>query len=273
MRALVTGHEGFVGRHLLPKLVSAGYQVEGTEDLNSFLLSDLASAKWDVVVHLAANIVNVNDRGKMGMRGFADLGLDMQMFRWIEQNPPSKALIAMSSCALDFPADPYCIVKRTLESFAACLHKQGIPVVILRPYSGYGPDQSLEYPFRAILERVRRREDPLVIWGGSQVRDWLHIDDLTDAILQGIDLFPRGTPVQLGTGIGTDFFTLARMMADAAGYTPQISGDDTKQSSSPRRVGDPSLAISCGWKPRVSLAEGIRRALKPGAAKQAAGGR
>jgi len=42
MRALVTGHEGFVGRHLVPKLARAGYEVHGTEDLEDFLKSPLA---------------------------------------------------------------------------------------------------------------------------------------------------------------------------------------------------------------------------------------
>jgi nucleoside-diphosphate-sugar epimerase len=262
MRALVTGNAGFVGRHLVPKLAAAGYDVHGTEDLEHFLQLPAALAKWDVVVHLAANIINVHDRGKLGMKAFDDLELDMKMFRWVERNPPTKAMIVMSSCALDFPEDPYCIVKRTLEAFAGCLHKQGVPVVILRPFSGYGGDQSQEYPFRAILDRALRCEDPLVVWGGSQVRDWVHIEDLTDAILFGINHFPRGTPVQIGTGIGTDFFTLAQTMAKAVGYEPKVHGDQTKQSSSPRRVADPSLALEYGWKATISLEEGIRKALQ-----------
>jgi nucleoside-diphosphate-sugar epimerase len=261
MRAFVSGHEGFVGRHLVPKLVHAGYEVHGTEDLEGFLRSPLAREKWDVVVHLAANIINVHDRGKIGMRAFDDLELDIKMCQWLERNPPAKTAVIMSSCALDFPEDPYCTVKITLESFAQCLHRQGVPLVILRPFSGYGGDQSFEYPFRAILGRARRREDPLVVWGGSQVRDWVHIDDLTGAIVYGIDHFPRGVPVQIGTGIGTDFFSLAKLMADTVGYKPVISGDATKQSSSPRRVAEPSLARKYGWNATISLEQGIQRAL------------
>lgn len=261
MRALVTGHEGFVGRHLAPKLVRAGYEVHGTENRREFLRSPLATQTWDVVVHLAANIVNVHDRGKIGMRAFDDIQLDLKMLKWIESNPPAKVFVAMSSCALDFPGDPYCMVKITLESFAHCLHKRGVSIVILRPFSGYGADQSLEYPFPAIMGRARRHEDPLLVWGGSQVRDWVHIEDLTDAIIYGLDHFPRGVPVQIGTGLGTDFFTLAKMMAEAVGYSPRIAGDASKQSSSPRRVADISLAQKFGWRARISLQQGIESAL------------
>jgi len=271
MRALVTGHEGFVGRHLVPKLIRAGYEVLGTEDLESFLKSPAARKKWDVVVHLAANIINVHDRGKIGLRAFDDLKLDLKMFKWVERNPPAKALIAMSSCALDFPEDPYCTVKCTLEAYVNCLHKQGVPVVILRPFSGYGGDQSPEYPFPAILGRAIRREDPLMVWGGSQVRDWVHIDDLTDAIVYGVDHFPRGVPVQIGSGVGTDFFSLAKMMAEAVGYSPKIAGDPGKQSSSPRRVADPTFAKQHGWETTITIREGIRKALQEQAVGQVLG--
>jgi len=105
---------------------------------------------FDVVVHLAANIVNVDARMKMGMEVFKDIELDLAMCRWLEKNPPKKCAVLLSSCAVDFPDDPYCIVKRNLEAMALVLHKKGVPVVILRPFSGYGGDQSLEYPFPSI---------------------------------------------------------------------------------------------------------------------------
>lgn len=261
MRALVTGDKGFVGRHLVPKLSAAGYDVHGTENFDAFAQTQEAIQPWDVVVHLAANIINVHDRGKIGIAAFDDMALDLRVFKWLERNPPRRALIVMSSCALDFPDDPYCIVKRNLESFAACVHKQGIPTVILRPFSGYGVDQSLEYPFPAILKRAMALEDPLVVWSGSQVRDWIHIDDLTDAIVYGTEHFPRGVPVQLGTGIGTDFITLAKMMASAIGYAPAIYGDPSKQASSPRRVADTTMAKEYGWNARITLEEGIAAAV------------
>ncbi len=105
------------------------------------------------------------------------------------------------------------------------------------------------------------------MWGGSQVRDWVHIEDLTDAIVYAIEHFPRGVPVQIGTGTGTDFFTLAELVADAVGYSPRISGDATKQASSPRRVADTALAQKSGWRASISLQQGIEMALKESQAR------
>ena len=221
---------------------------------------------FDVVVHLAANIVNVDARMHGGMEMYNDLELDLAMCRWLEKNPPKQCALLMSSCAIDYPDDPYCIVKRNLESFAKTLHKKGVPVIVLRPFSGYGADQSLEYPFPAILDRVRRREDPLTVWGGSQIRDWIHIDDLTDAMLFAIRELPRNpNPVEVGTKVGTSLKELAARMAEASGYSPQIISDESKASSSSRRVagenGTPLLQ-QWGWNPKITLEDAIGRAFE-----------
>jgi nucleoside-diphosphate-sugar epimerase len=286
VRALVTGSAGFVGRHLCPKLEKAGYSIErldtglplpdcyvrgdfGCKSLEWFVDSKLlplaADERFDLVIHLAANIVNVDARMKGGISMYDDIELDLAMCRWLEANPPKQCAVLMSSCAVDYPDDPYCIVKRNLECFAKTLDKKGVPVIVLRPFSGYGEDQSEEYPFRAILERALRREDPLTVWGGDQVRDWIHVEDLTDAILFAIKKLPRrAEPIEVGTGAGIPFASLARKFADAAGYCPNLHWESTKAFSSRRRVaGESGLRTlqDFGWEPQIPLDEGIRRAV------------
>ena len=256
--ALVTGRDGFVARHLIKKL--SGYSVLGTEDLGDFIRQHPQS--FDLVVHLAANIENVDARMRGGVGMYQDTVLDYAMAEYLEKHPPRECAVWMTSCAVDYPDDPYAWVKLNGEKLAAALHRRGVPIAILRPYSGYGGNQAQGYPFPAILGRAMRREDPLTVWGsGKQVRDWVHIDDLTDAIMWAIKDAPKGIPVPIGTGVGTDFLTLARMMAKAAGYEPEIKPLPQKAESSPRRVCDTTLARMHGWKATISLEEGIRRAV------------
>jgi nucleoside-diphosphate-sugar epimerase len=281
MKALVTGAAGFVGRHLCPKLEAAGYAIAKVDPREPPSLERIATSvesytqlqtkygprpeTFDLIVHLAANIVNVDARMKGGMAMYDDIELDLAMCRWLEKNPPKQCAVLMSSCAVDYPSDPYCIVKRNLESFAQTLHKKGVPVIVLRPFSGYGEDQSVEYPFRAILERALRKENPLTVWGGEQVRDWIHIDDLTDAILFAIQAVkPCPTPIEVGTRRRTSLVHLARMMAEAAGYNPEIFHDESKPASSLRRVaGEQGNALlqAWGWQPMIELEVGIHRAV------------
>jgi nucleoside-diphosphate-sugar epimerase len=269
VKALVTGSSGFVGRHLVPKLEEAGYVCDCFDQRNvslpECLLGEVAPP-YDLVVHLAANIRNIDARMRGGMETYSDIELDLAMCRWLENNPPKQCALFMSSCAVDYPLDPYCIVKRNLESFARTLHEKGVPVTVLRPFSGYGADQSKEYPFRAILERALAKENPLTVWGGHQVRDWLHVDDLTDAILFAIKECPRRPdPIEVGTRQGISFIELANMMAQACGYSPVIFCDDKKATSSLHRVaGEKGNAIlqAWGWTPKINLQGAIGSAVE-----------
>lgn len=271
MNILITGDAGFVGRHLSKALSDRGDSVFGFDiktglSLDAFLTDFHALCKYDVAIHLAANIVNVDAREKMGVLAFEDLALDYKFCCWAQKmhmHNSKMRVVLLSSCAVDGLTDPYSAIKRTLESEAAALRRIGLHVTVLRPYSGYGGDQSEEYPFPAIMCRALNHEDPLMVWGGDQVRDWLYIDDLVSAVIHAIDgKFPTDRPIDIGTGMGVDFYRLAQDIADAVGYDPVVKGDSTKAISSDFRVASTGLAKLHGWSSRTSLKDGIRSALE-----------
>lgn len=267
--ALVTGSSGFVGRHVTPLLREMGYAVAEIDiqhptnplKAEAFYEREYRSGftKWDVILHFAANIEDINARVHGGVEMFQDITLDYETAKYIERNPPNEAVVWMTSCAVDWAKeDPYSWVKLTGEKYCEALVKKGVPVKILRPFSGYCHTQALSYPFPAILSRAMRKEDPLTVWGsGLQVRDWVHVSDLAQACVHAIHHFPIGVAVPIGTGEGKTFLDLAWMMADAVGYNPLIRGDVTKAESSPYRVCNSTLARELGWEPKVTLEEGI----------------
>src|SRR6266550_2885176 len=165
--ALITGAAGFIARHLLPLLVD--HDCYGVDPKNkpehvpcgSYFrgrFEDYVSYRlfpdFDVIVHLAANIFPIDKRMDAGIDAYQDIALDLAMARFVEAHPPKKAFVYVSSCAVDTPDDPYAWVKLTGERIFARLYAKGAPVVILRPFSGYGVDQEETYPFPAILRRV-----------------------------------------------------------------------------------------------------------------------
>lgn len=150
--------------------------------------------------------------------------------------------------------------KLTGEMLAQHAESEGFRVHVFRPFSGYGEDQDSSYPFGAFRDRARARADPFEVWGtGEQVRDFIHISDVVGATLAAVEQDVPG-PVNLCTGRPTSFLELADLFTKEAGYRPEIRPLADKPVGVQYRVGDPSRMLLF-YQPRVSLEEGIRRAL------------
>ncbi len=137
----------------------------------------------------------------------------------------------------------------------------GVRVVCIRPFSGYGEDQDLTYPVPAIAARAERKEDPFEVWGtGKQGRDFVHIDDVIDCIQLLMDNTGDGSAYNIGSGRLTSFIELIQLFCRFAGYSPVIKALTDKPMGVYSRYADMSLMENrFGWKPKISLEEGMRR--------------
>ena len=299
-RALITGDRGFLGRHFKEELKSRGYEVTGldtkassAQDCREIFRRELLlrgpnhiTPHFDLVVHCAAVVGGRETIENDPLATAESLSIDAEMFRWAAVARPGRVLYFSSSAAypvayqtpdngdmalmedlIDLPRvtwepdEVYGWSKLTGELLADRLRKTGVPVTVVRPFSGYGSDQDESYPFRAILERVKRREDPLEIWSDG-TRDWIHVDDVVAGSLAVVE---SGTedPVNLCTGRPTSFTNLVRLMAAASpayATPPAIGVLMDKPAGVAYRVGDPERMLSF-YTPKVSLEQGVRRAL------------
>lgn len=289
-RGLVLGASGFVGRHMCAELRDRGWTVvavdivAGQDALDVFRFDE---SVYDLVVHAAASAPHRAAIDGEPMHFARNLMLDSAMFEWAVRTGQRRVLYLSSSAAYpvdlqdDFatarpllegdirlgrfnigrPDAVYGWTKLTGERLAAAARAAGLAVTVVRPFSGYGEDQSENFPFRAIVERAHRREDPFVLWGpGTQVRDWIHIDDVVNGALAVVE---SGTedPVNLCTGVGTSMLDLARACCAEVGYSPDITPLVDKPTGVAYRVGDPTRFLEY-WTPKVTLFEGVARALE-----------
>ncbi|MFM1815113.1 MAG: hypothetical protein RLZ98_1808 [Pseudomonadota bacterium] len=142
--------------------------------------------------------------------------------------------------------------------------KLGGRAVAFRPFSGYGEDQSLDYPFPSICRRVLAQHgaERIEVWGsGRQERDFIHIDDCIAAILAGCQALQSGGSVNLSSGTPTSFIALTRLAANIAGYDPVVEGRPDMPEGVFSRVGDRTLQESLGLTPKISLEEGLQRCI------------
>lgn len=244
---------------------------------------------FDLIVHLAAVV-----GGRLKIEGdplavATDLAIDSDFFNYLARLPEkqrpqaiyfsssavypvelqgrnynvnlSESLVNFTSTRVAHPDFTYGWSKLTgeyLAQFAA--HQYGIDVKIYRPFSGYGPGQSFDYPFPSIVRRVLNNENPVVVWGsGDQLRDFIYIDDVVDAVLATKDGMRPGEVLNLGSGEGTSFRELALLTARVLGRDIEVVNDASKPEGVFARVADTYKFNRFYPRPLLPLQQGIDR--------------
>jgi nucleoside-diphosphate-sugar epimerase len=292
--ALVTGSAGFVGRNISAELERRGYQVEHVDtrewcecckprDARHLFAWDVRT--FDLVVHCAFHVggrAAIDGEPRLLAR---NLELDAAMFDWAVRTGQGRVLYFSSSAAypvrlqtldlahrlteqdisstgqVGLPDARYGWAKLTGERLAYAARESGLKVSVVRPFSGYGTDQTLDYPFPSFIDRAAHRRDPFVIWGsGDQVRDWIHIDDVVGGAL-AVVAAGYDEPVNLATGVGHSMRELAEVVCGLTGYEPEYKPLGDKPVGVMYRVGNPGT-LNRFYQPTVTLAEGVERALE-----------
>jgi len=285
---LITGNEGFVGRHFQKYFESKGDFVFGVDIKSGYDCRDFFKTDkhiWDIVVHAAAIVGGREKIEGEPLTVATDLSIDADMFNWSIRTKQKKIVYFSSSAAyptayqyavhrkkleeddidltnIKEPDFTYGWTKITGEMLAGFAQKQGVDVHIIRPFSGYGADQDLTYPFPTFIDRVKKFQDPFTIWGdGEQTRDFIHIDDIVEGVVEVIKQNIQ-TPVNMGTGRATSFNQLAEMMFNVHRWVPkEIVHDVSKPVGVMYRVAQTDKFFSI-YKPKITLEEGIIQALQ-----------
>jgi len=289
--ALVTGSDGFLGRHFAQHLTELGWAVwkmtgcDSDGDVRSLHLDVDSGEVYDLVVHCAAVGPNRVAMSQRQANIITNVNIDSALLSWAIDTNQKHVLYVSSSAVYPrrlqtlpngprleeqhvklSPLDPdgmYGWTKWIGELMCEAAHEQmGLDVTIVRPFSGYGEDQDPDhFPFPAIVRRVR--DGDYTVWGPpGQTRDWIHVDDVVRGALAAYENGVTG-PVNLCTGVGTDFGQLVQLIYDATvgdGRKACVSYDESMPTGVLHRVGDPTKMLEF-YEPKITFEEGIRRAL------------
>ena len=141
------------------------------------------------------------------------------------------------------------------------LFHSAMPTNLYGPGDNYHPDHSHVLPglIRRIHEAKLAGDASVTIWGtGTPLREFLHVDDLADAILHLCELDNPPDWVNVGTSLDHSILTLATLVAKTIGFTGAILTDPTRPDGTPRKLTDTTLLRSTGWAPKIELEQGIR---------------
>jgi GDP-L-fucose synthase len=165
--------------------------------------------------------------------------------------------------------EPYAIAKIAgIKMCDAYRSQYGSNFISVMPTNLYGPNDNYDLENSHVLPALIRkfheakvnRQPTVVLWGsGKPRREFLHADDLADACLFLMQGYDEAGLINIGTGEDIEIKELALLIQQIVGYKGEIVHDLSKPDGTPRKLMDVGKLHKMGWKPRLSLEEGIRQ--------------
>ena len=155
-----------------------------------------------------------------------------------------------------------------LKMCQAYRRQYGFNAISLMPTNLYGPGDNFDLQNSHVLPALIRRfheatlrgDDSMSIWGtGTPRREFLHVDDLADAVVHLLRTYDEEPIVNIGWGEDVTIRELAEMVSAVSGFQGRLTFDASKPDGTPRKLLDTSRLTALGWKPKISLREGIEQ--------------
>ncbi len=291
-RVLVTGGAGFIGSHLVEALVGPN-EVSVLDDFSTGSRANLPGSVTvhegdvreeavieramdgvDVVFHLAALVDvdrSVDDpRASHAINAAATLSL-LERARRADTRVVFASSAAVygspdstptSETAAARPRSPYGLDKLTADHYCRLYHElYGLETVALRFFNVYGPRQSAG-AYSGVIDVFMRQAmagDPITVHGdGTQTRDFVHVDDVVEAVRRAAATDRTGTSFNVGTGSAVSILELAEHVREVTGSDSPVTHEAPRPGDIEHSCADVSRARSAlGYEPSRSLAEGL----------------
>lgn len=296
-RVLVAGHRGMVGSAVVRRLGKSGCTVltAGRTDADmrrqDAVEALLGKLKPDAVFVTAATVGGILANSTRPAEFLYDnLMIAGNLIEAARQTGVKKLLYLGSSCIyprlakqpmveaelLSGPLEPtnqwYAVAKIAgLKLCAAYRRQWQCDFISAQPTNLYGPgdryDLEGSHVIPALIMKIdRAKRDGAAavdIWGsGKPRREFLHVDDLADAMVFLIERYSDESHVNVGWGEDLTIAELAQTVADVVGYKGTFRFDASKPDGAPRKLLDTGKLEAMGWRPRIRLKEGLADAYR-----------
>lgn len=295
-KIFVAGHRGLVGSALVKKLGAEGYtnlllrthsqlDLVCQADVDAFFRKE----KPEFVLMAAARVGGIlaNDTYPADFI-YQNLAIQNNVIHCSNLYGVKKLLFLGSSCIypkycpqpmkeeylLDGKLEPtneaYAMAKIAGVKMCQAYNRQyGTTFISVMPTNLYGPNDNFDleqsHVLAALIRKmhevtVNKEKRPMVVWGtGKPRREFLHTIDLADACFFLMNYYDGSGIVNIGQGKDISIKELAMLIKDIVGFDGDLVFDSSKPDGTPRKLLDISRITQLGWKPKISLEEGIRQ--------------
>ncbi|MBN2319809.1 MAG: GDP-L-fucose synthase [Acidobacteria bacterium] len=306
-RIYVAGHDGMVGSAIVRRLTSQGYCEIIRRSLSELNLIDQHRAesffketRIDEVYLAAAMVGGIHANNTYPAEFiYKNLMIECNVIHAAHNAGIQKLLFLGSSCIypqmapqpiteealltghLEPTNEPYAIAKiagiKLCESYNRQYgldYRSVMPTNLYGPNDNFHPENSHALPalLRRFHEAVQSKADEVVVWGtGKPRREFLHVDDLADAVVHIMNLTPEIlaahtrpmlSHINIGTGVDCTIAELAETIARVTGFKGRLVFDTTKPDGTPRKLLDVSRLKALGWQPKYDLETGLQNAYR-----------
>ena len=292
-RIFVAGHRGLVGSAIVRRLQAGGFQnllLAGRDRLDlrdrASVESFFAEQKPDVVILAAAKVGGIHANNAYPAEFLLEnLQIQDNVIDAAYRHGAKKLTFLGSSCiypklapqpireeylltgALEPTNEWYAIAKIAGIKLCQAYRRQyGFNAISLMPTNLYGPGDNFDLQNSHVLpalirkfhEAKERGDAEVVMWGtGTPRREFLHVDDLADAVVHLTGTYDGEDIVNIGVGDDIAIRDLAELVKDITGYQGTIVNDTSKPDGTPRKLLDVSRLHGLGWQAKIPLREGI----------------
>jgi GDP-L-fucose synthase len=292
VKVFIAGSSGLVGSALVRRFNKISkYEVLSSKsselDLRNLeaVFSFFAKHKPDVVIDAAAKVGGIHANATYPVEFLIEnTQIQNNLLSAAHEFQCEKFVFLSSSCVypkdcpqpikesylltgpLEITNQAYAIAKITgmklVESYRNQYQKKWIsamPTNLFGPKDNFSRDNSHVLP--AMIRKfhdAKVKNEIVQLWGdGTAKREFLHVDDLAEAVHFLIDNYDSDEAINIGAGKDISILELANLISEVVGYQGSIKWDTSKPNGTPRKLLDTSKINSLGWSPKISLTEGI----------------
>jgi GDP-L-fucose synthase len=291
-RIWVAGHRGMVGSAVVRRLRNEPCEILTVSRAEVDLRRQAAVEAWmaterpDAVVLAAATVGGIQANATRPAEFLYDnLAIEQNIIDAAHRSGVTKLLFLGSSCIyprlaaqpidedslLTGPLEPtnesYAIAKIAGIKLCQAYRRQyGCRFVSAMPTNLYGPednfDLSSSHVLPALLAKIHHAktagQSSVEIWGsGTPMREFLHVDDLADAVVFLLGHYEDDRPLNVGTGTDVTIRQLAEAIAKVVGFDGRFTFDASKPDGTPRKLLNVERLAALGWRSRISLEQGL----------------
>jgi GDP-L-fucose synthase len=290
-RVWVAGERGMVGRAIVRRLAGEGCTIVSPErriDLRdqAATFAWLDAAKIDLIFLAAAKVGGIAANNAFpGEFLYDNLMIEANVIEGARRAGVAKLVFLGSSCIfpkmapqpipesalLTGPLEPtnewYAIAKIAgLKLCAAYRRQYGCDFISAQPTNLYGPFDNFDLESSHVLPALLRKAHEaklagaaeMTVWGsGTPLREFLHVDDLADALVFLAQTYSAEDFVNIGTGEEFSIAELAHMVSAAVGFPGKLVFDATRPDGTPRKLIDTTRLQGLGWKPSIPMQRGL----------------